>query len=221
MDHVNQSAENYQQFVLAMGPSRFINSQKNRDAIIGIVESILDVGTTVTVADFTQVWLDLSNSGVLDEPLSEAEQKAADEQRTIERNKRLEAQDRRSGATFVDSEGRVRTAHLSDQEKEELRSKAEAESKEEYKKALAWIKDRAKKSDGPAELGPSPIDAQNSIQAILAPITISSATKDTKQAIVRWMKETPTEHVRITRRNNPDAASKMDRILLKSFEADL
>jgi hypothetical protein len=220
MNYIDQSAENFHIFINAMG-RRYLNTPANSDAIVSVVEKIVDAGGVVTLADYQAAWLGLSNDGLLQEPLSEAEEKEAAEQRTIERNKRLEAQDRRSGATFVDSEGRVRTAHLSDQEKEELRSKAEAESKEEYKKALAWIKDRAKQSSGPAELGPSPIDAQNSIQAILAPVTISNATVETKKAIVKWMRNTPSQHVVIARRNNPDAATKMDKILLKSFEADL
>jgi hypothetical protein len=177
-------------------------------------------------------WLDLdtplpkpevaaSNDGLLEEPLTEAQLKAAEEEKIRERNLRLEQKDRQAGATFVNSKGEVQKSHMSESEKEELLEKSKKESVEEYKKAIAWIKGAADRRNQPQELAPSATDVANQLNNILAPTTVSTATKETKQAITKWMRSTDSNLVLAARRNNPDWAAKMDKILLKTFEADL
>src|ERR1700677_470617 len=210
----------YIQFKQKMG-TRYVHSSANLLALGGVVEPILESGGVVTVQDYMNAWLQASNDGLLEEPLTEAQLKAAEEEKIKERNLRLEQKDRQAGATFVNSKGEVQKSHMSESEKEELLEKSKKESAEEYKKAIAWIRGEADRRNQPQELAPSPRDAANELNNILSPVTISSATKETKQAITKWMRNTDSKLVLAARRNNPDWAAKMDKILLKTFEADL
>ena len=217
---LQHAVDAYIQFTNKMG-KRYIHSSENLLALGMVVEPIMAGGNTVTVEDYVNAWLLASNEGRLEEPLTEAQLKAAEEEKTRERNLRLEQKDRAAGATFVNSKGEVQKSHMSESEKEELLEKSKKESAEEYKKAIAWIRGEAERRNQPQELAPSPRDAAFELNNILSPVTISSATKETKQAITKWMRNTDSKLVLAARRNNPDWAVKMDKILLKTFEADL
>ena len=219
-DRVQQATEADRQFVHQMG-QRYVHSPANILALGTVVEPILESGGMVTMQDFVNAWLLASNEGRLEEPLTEAQLKAAEEEKTRERNLRLEQKDRAAGATFINSKGEVQKSHMSESEKEELLEKSKKESAEEYKKAIAWIRGEAERRNQPQELAPSPRDAAFELNNILSPVTISSATKETKQAITKWVRNTDSKLVLAARRNNPDWAAKMDKILLKTFEADL
>ena len=210
----------YIQFKQKMG-KRYVHSSANLLALGGVVEPIMESGGIVTVQDYMNAWLAASNDGLLEEPLTQAQLKAAEEEKIKERNLRLEQKDRQAGATFVNSKGEVQKSHMSEAEKEDLLEKSKKESAEEYKKAIAWIRGEAERRNQPQELAPSPRDAAFELNNILSPVTISSATKETKQAITKWMRNTDSKLVLAARRNNPDWAAKMDKILLKTFEADL
>jgi hypothetical protein len=218
--NLQHAVDAYIQFVQHIG-KRYIHSSANLLALGGVVEPIMESGGVVTVQDYMNAWLAASNDGLLEEPLTEAQLKAAEEDKIRERNLRLEQKDRQAGATFVNSKGEVQKSHMSESEKEELLEKSKKESAEEYKKAIAWIRGEADRRNQPQELAPSATDVANQLNNILAPTTVSTATKETKQAITKWMRSTDSNLVLAARRNNPDWAAKMDKILLKTFEADL
>jgi len=220
-DPVNESAANYQQFVEALGP-KYLNSPNNREAILAVVDPILERREVVTVVDFTHVWLALTAEGKLEEPLSEAQLKLQAEERTRERNRRLEAKDRQSGGVYVDENGNIHRSHLTDAEREELQAKAESEARAEAKQIFQRIRERAQKGDEVASLEPTPNDAFNSLNAILAGVTVSTATKETKLAVNQWYKQTSSKNILHVKRSYPTIAQKADLILLKDFsQADL
>jgi hypothetical protein len=219
-ERVQQATDAYKQFVHQMGP-RYVHSPANILALGTVVEPILESGAMVTVEHFVSAWLLASNEGRLEEPLTEAQLKAAEEAKIRERNLRLEQKDRQAGATFVNSKGEVQKSHMSDTEKEDLLEQSKKESAEEYKKAIAWIRGEADRRNQPQELAPSAIDAANQLSNILSPVTVSSATRETKQAITKWMRSTDSKLLLAARRNNPELAAKADKILLKTFEADI
>ncbi|HXM01760.1 MAG TPA: hypothetical protein VN939_04105, partial [Chthoniobacterales bacterium] len=64
-------------------------------------------------------------------------------------------------------------------------------------------------------------DVANQLANILSTVSISSSTQETKQALTKWMRDNNSQLVITARRNNPELVSKMDKILLKTFEADL
>jgi hypothetical protein len=219
-EQMAQAVEAYREFVGQTGP-RYKHTSANLLAVGTIVERILGTGGVVTVEHFMKGWLEASNQGLLEEPLSPEQEKALEAERIKERNARLEAKDRRGGGTFVDPQGRVYNSHLSEAEKEDLLEKSSKESAKEYKKAIAWIRGEADRRKQPQELAPSATDAAYQLNNILAPVTISTATKETKQAITKWMRTTDSKLLLMARRNNPELAAKADKILLKTFEADI
>jgi hypothetical protein len=218
--NLQHAVDAYIQFVQQIG-KRYIHSSTNLLALGGVVEPIMESGGVVTVQDYMNAWLQASNAGSLEEPLTEAQLRAAEEEKIRERNLRLEQKDRQAGATFINSKGEVQQSHMSESEKEELLEKSKKESAEEYKKAIAWIRGEADRRNQPQELAPSAIDAANQLSNILSPVTVSSATRETKQAITKWMRSTDSKLLLAARRNNPELAAKADKILLKTFEADL
>jgi hypothetical protein len=218
--NLQHAVDAYIQFVQQIG-KRYIHSSANLLALGGVVEPIMERGGVVTVQDYMNAWLGASNDGLLEEPLTEAQLKAAEEEKTRERNLRLEQKDRAAGATFVNSKGEVQKSHMSESEKEELLEKSKKESAEEYKKAIAWIRGEADRRNQPQDLAPSAIDVANQLSNILSPVTVSSATRETKQAITKWMRSTDSKLLLAARRNNPELAAKADKILLKTFEADI
>jgi hypothetical protein len=217
---LQNAVDAYIQFTQRMG-KRYIHSSANLLALGGVVEPIMESGGVVTVQDYMNAWLAASNDGLLEEPLTEAQLKAAEEEKIKERNLRLEQKDRQAGATFVNSKGEVQKSHMSEAEKEDLLEKSKKESAEEYKKAIAWIRGEADRRNQPQELPPSAIDVANQLSDILSSVTIGTATKETKQAITKWMRNSDSKLLLMARKNNPEMAAKMDKILLKPFEADL
>ena len=187
--NLQHAVDAYIQFVQQLG-KRYVHSPANILALGGVVEPIMESGGVVTVQDYMNAWLAASNDGLLEEPLTEAQLRAAEEEKIKERNLRLEQKDRQAGATFVNSKGEVQNSHMSEAEKEDLLEKSKKESAEEYKKAIAWIRGEAERRNQPQELAPSPRDAAFELNNILSPVTISSATKETKQAITKWMRST-------------------------------
>ena len=219
-ERVQQATEAYREFVQQMG-ARYVHSSANILALGMVVEPILESGAMVTVQDFLTAWVSASNAGSLEEPLTEAQLQAAEAEKIRERNLRLEQKDRAAGATFINSKGEVLKSHMSESEKEELLEKSKKESAEEYKKAIAWIRGEADRRNQPQELAPTAIDVASQLSNILSPVTVSSATRETKQAITKWMRTTESKLLLMARKNNPDLAIKADKILLKTFEADI
>jgi hypothetical protein len=217
--NIQVATEAYRHFVQQLGPKRYLHTPENLRTLGDALERSLNDGENITIQHWLAAWLECSGS--LQEPLTEAELKAAEEEKTRERNLRLEQKDRAAGATFVNSKGEVQKSHMSESEKEDLLEKSKKESAEEYKKAIAWIRGEADRRNQPQELAPSAIDVANQLNNILAPVTISTASKQTKQEITKWMRSTDSKLVLAARRNNPDWAAKMDKILLKTFEADI
>jgi len=207
-ENIETASNAYRKFVDQMGPKRYIHTSENLRILGDFLERSLKDGENITLEHWLQAWLE--STGLLQEPLTEAELKAVEEEKTKERNARLEAKDRRSGRTVVDSQGRICNSHLSESEKEELLEKSMKDSKEEYKKAVSWIRGEADRRNQPQELAPTAIDAASELNNILSPVTVSSATKQTKQEITKWMRNTESKLVLMARRNNPDWASKMD-----------
>jgi hypothetical protein len=217
--NIQVATEAYRLFVAQLGPKRYMHTPENLRTLGDALERSLNDGEDITINHWLRAWLECSGS--LQEPLTEAELRTAEEEKIKERNARLEERDRRAGASFVDSQGNVCKRHMSDAEREDMLEAAEKQSKEDYKNALKWIKEKAEGKNQPTPLGPSAIDVANQLSNILASVTISTATKETKQAITKWIRSADSKLVLAARRNHPDWATKMDKILLKTFEADL
>jgi hypothetical protein len=217
--NIQVATEAYRLFVAQLGPKRYMHTPENLRTLGDALERSLNDGEDITINHWLRAWLECSGS--LQEPLTEAELRTAEEEKTKERNARLEERDRRAGANFVDSNGNVCTRHMSDSEREEMLEAAEKQSKEDYKNALKWIKEKAEGKNQPTPLGPSAIDVANQLSNILNAVTIASSTPDTKRALTKWMRDNSSQLVITARRNNPELVAKMDKILLKTFEADL
>jgi hypothetical protein len=218
-ENIEDATNAYRTFVQRLGPKRYMHTSDNLITLGDYLERNLKDGEMITVEHWLKAWLE--SSGLLQEPPTEAELKTAEEKKVKERNARLEAQDRRAGASFVDSNGNVCTRHMSDSEREEMMEAAEKQSKEDYKKALEWVRGKAEAKNQPKPLGPSAIDVANELSNILNPVTIATSTAETKRALTKWMRANDSQLVITARRNNPDLVVKMDKILLKTFEADL
>jgi hypothetical protein len=215
-ERVQQATEAYREFVQQMGP-RYVHSPANILALGTVVEPILESGAMVTVHDFVNAWLLASNEGRLEEPLTEAQLKAAEQEKTRERNLRLEQKDRAAGAVFINSKGEVQKSHMSEIEKEQLLEQSKKESEAEYKKALEWIKSQGQRQNEPRPLEATPTDAVNELNSLLAGVTISTATVEHKRAIKGWYKTTSTKNIQAVKRNHPQIAEKIEKILVKDF----
>jgi hypothetical protein len=215
-ENIQEATEAYRNFVGQMG-KRYIHTSENLRALGDILEASLNDGENITLEHWLTAWVSASNQGLLKEPLSPEQEKALQEEKTKERNLRLEQKDRQAGATFVNAQGEVQKSHLSESEKEAMLEAAAKQSKEDYKKALEWVRSQGQRQNEPRPLDPSPIDAVNELNSLLEGVTISTATVEHKRAIKGWYKTTSTKNIQAVKRNHPLIAEKIEKILVKDF----
>lgn len=70
------------------------------------------------------------------------------------------------------------------------------------------------------EQAPTAGDALVALQAILDPVSVSGATRETQRQIERWIRTSDTKHYRSVRQTHPDLATKMDRVMSRNIIED-